>query len=168
MATEGQLATLWDLLMGFSKLFGFNTSWSQGNIAQTGSLIIQLTSSPICLCIYLFRTVKILKLEHKPFRVAMTTGHSALISDYSCTILASGMNFDCYGNITDITSILFGSYFVLKEPLCLWSVRKLRTVSCIREKLLGAKRNGLSPFKEYSTSRSDWLSALIRLGSWAS
>lgn len=41
----------------------------------------------------------------------MTTGHFSLISDYSRTILASGMNFDCYGNATDITSILFISYF---------------------------------------------------------
>lgn len=74
------------------------------------------------------------KLKYKPFRVAMTTGHFALISDYSCTILASGMNFDCYGNITDITSILFSSYFVLEEPLCLLFVRKLRTVSAASER----------------------------------
>lgn len=71
-------------------------------------------------------------MKYKPFRVAMTTGHFALIGDYSCTILASGMNFDCYGNAKDITSILFSSYFVLKEAFCLF-VRKLRTVSAASE-----------------------------------
>lgn len=51
--------------------------------------------------------MEISKLKDKPLGVAMATGHFSLISDYSCTILSSGMNFDCYGNVTDI--VLFYS-----------------------------------------------------------
>jgi len=77
--------------------------------------------------------VEIPKLKYKPFRVTMTTGHFSLIRVYNCIILASGMNFDCYGNVTGVRSILFILYFVLEEPLCL-SVRKLRTVSAASER----------------------------------
>lgn len=57
-----------------------------------------------------------------------------LMGDYSGTILASGMNLDCYGNVTAITSISFSSYFVPEEPLCSLLVRKLRTVSAASER----------------------------------
>lgn len=64
-------------------------------------------------------------------------------------------------------------YFILLI-LCSWGVSFLviceeaeNSVSCMREKLLGATQNGLSQFKEYFTSRSIH-SILIILGSQAS
>lgn len=87
------------------------------------------------------------------------------MGDYSGTILASGMNLDCYGNVTAI------NFYFIQLILCSWGTSLLAAceeaencVSCIREELLGATWNGLSQPKEYSTSRDDSLSALIILG----
>lgn len=98
-----------------------------------------------------------------PFRVAMATGHfDGWLQWY---------HFGIRHELWLLWQRHSHNFYFIQLILCSWGASLLAAceeaencVSCIREELLGATRNGLSQPKEHFTSRNDSLSALIILG----